>query len=58
MRLAEFIVQDVENILEVWDAFAASQAPAATRMDTAAAAQSALMLAAGAAGGRRMPPWN
>lgn len=32
MRLAEFILQDMEAILEEWDAFAAAHIPAAARM--------------------------
>src|SRR5687768_8426127 len=33
MRLAEFVLRDMEAILEAWDAFAASQLPAARHMD-------------------------
>jgi hypothetical protein len=33
MRLAEFILQDMEAILENWEAFAATQLPAARHLD-------------------------
>lgn len=36
MRLSEFIVGDMENILATWEAFAATQLPAAARMDSLA----------------------
>jgi len=33
MRLADFILRDLEAILETWDAFAATQLPAAKHLD-------------------------
>lgn len=34
MRLSDFIIRDMENILATWEAFAAGQLPAAARMDS------------------------
>ena len=36
MRLAEFILRDMEHILTEWEAFAATHLPAATRMNSSA----------------------
>ena len=36
MRLADFILQDMETILEQWEAFAATQLPAASGMTSLA----------------------
>jgi hypothetical protein len=36
MRLADFIVRNMENILEEWEAFATTQLPAASGMSSLA----------------------